>query len=57
MSTSPWTDTLRCPFCGDRLSDPGRGFIDHIDTSGTCRDAFETWRTTVGDDMGGTWSG
>jgi len=57
MSTSPWTDTLRCPFCGDRLSDPGRGFIDHIDTSGTCRDAFETWRNTVGDDMGGTWSG
>lgn len=52
-----WTDTTSCPFCGEHLSDPGAGFIDHVSESPECERGFEAWRTNVGGDMRGGWSG
>jgi len=47
----------RCPFCESELASPGAGFVRHIDESPECRDAFETWRDRVTDDMRGGWAG
>ena len=47
----------RCPFCESELASPGAGFVRHIEESPECRDAFETWRDRVTDDMRGGWAG
>lgn len=47
----------RCPFCGAELASPGAGFIQHVENAPDCRDAFETWRNRVTDDMRGGWAG
>jgi hypothetical protein len=39
------------------LADPGAGFVEHLDDSPVCESGFETWRTSVADDMRGEWSG
>lgn len=52
-----WDDPDFCPFCGERLADPGSGFVDHIETSATCADRFADWRENVVNDIGGEWGG
>lgn len=52
-----WDDPDRCPFCLSELSDPGAGFVAHIEESPVCRSGFETWRSSVAEDMRGEWSG
>jgi hypothetical protein len=52
-----WDDPNRCPFCMTALDDPGAGFVEHLDDSPVCESGFETWRTSVADDMRGEWSG
>ncbi len=47
----------RCPFCGTELASPGAGFMRHVENEPECRDAFETWRDRVTDDMRGGWAG
>jgi len=47
----------RCPFCGAELASPGAGFVRHVEDAPDCRDAFETWRDRVTDDMRGGWAG
>ncbi|MFW6318185.1 MAG: DUF7501 family protein [Halorubrum sp.] len=46
-----------CPFCEVELASPGAGFVRHIDEPPECRDAFETWRDRVTDDMRAGWPG
>ena len=46
-----------CPFCGTDLPSPGAGFIRHIEESGGCHEAFETWRDRVAEDIRGGWAG
>lgn len=50
-------DPGQCPFCGTELASPGAGFMRHVETEPECRDAFETWRDHVTDDMRGGWAG
>ncbi|MFC6614502.1 hypothetical protein ACFQAS_05955 [Halopenitus salinus] len=64
MSTTPsttptpnWSDPNDCPFCGEPLSDPGAGFVDHLAESDACEAGFDDWRENVAGDMGGEWSG
>lgn len=52
-----WEDPNRCPFCRSELDDPGAGFLAHLEESSVCERGFETWRTSVADDMRGEWSG
>ncbi|MFB6308037.1 MAG: hypothetical protein ABEH35_01785 [Haloarculaceae archaeon] len=52
-----WNDPDSCPFCGEQLASPGAGFVDHVAESPDCEAAFGTWRTRVGDDVAGGWSG
>jgi hypothetical protein len=52
-----WDDPSTCPFCGAALSDPGAGFVDHLDESAACTTEFETWREHVAGDIGGEWTG
>ena len=52
-----WDDPNRCPFCRTELTDPGEGFLNHIEDSPVCERGFETWRRTVATDIGGEWSG
>jgi DNA-directed RNA polymerase specialized sigma subunit len=52
-----WDDPERCPFCGATLTDPGVGFVEHIEESETCNLGFEQWRENVAGDVGGEWSG
>ena len=54
---STWEGNETCPFCGDTLSDPGAGFIDHTRVSPYCRGAFDIWRGRVANDIGGEWLG
>ncbi|MFC7075871.1 DUF7501 family protein [Haloarcula halophila] len=56
-TTETWTDPDRCPFCGARLSSPGAGFVDHVQTTPECEDAFGTWRDRVDDDLVRGWTG
>ncbi|WP_435334740.1 DUF7501 family protein [Haloarchaeobius sp. TZWWS8] len=55
--TPTWSDPNTCPFCDAALTDPGAGFIDHLDESDHCDAGFELWRSHVTDDIGGGWSG
>lgn len=58
MSTSAtWNDPNRCPFCGDVLTSPGEGFVDHVEESPECESEFGIWRENVGGDIAGGWSG
>jgi len=52
-----WANPDFCPFCGERLSNPGEGFLDHLDESPACNERFAEWRGHIGGDMGGEWSG
>lgn len=54
-SDSGWDNPDFCPFCGTELSDPGAGFIDHLETSETCRRRFKDWRENVAGDVSGEW--
>lgn len=54
-ATTTWTNTDVCPFCDAELTDPGAGFIDHIDDSEKCETGFEDWKTNVADDVRGGW--
>ncbi|WP_340100092.1 DUF7501 family protein [Salinibaculum salinum] len=56
-STDDWANPDFCPFCGTRLTDPGAGFIDHLDESESCRERFADWREHIADDIGSEWSG
>lgn len=56
-ASTTWADPSTCPFCDAELTDPGAGFIDHIQTSTECQSEFDTWRTNIAGDMGGEWSG
>ena len=53
--TPGWSNPDFCPFCGEGLSDPGVGFIDHLDESSACRERFEEWREYVTEDIGSEW--
>ncbi|NHN49887.1 hypothetical protein G9464_20165 [Halostella sp. JP-L12] len=58
VPTDPtWSDPNTCPFCDGELSDPGAGFIDHLETSDACETSFDLWRDRVTSDIGGEWSG
>lgn len=63
MSTEPsvlpetWNDPEKCPFCLAELSDPGAGFVAHVDESPVCEAGFDTWRERVSGDVSGGWSG
>lgn len=52
-----WTNPVTCPFCGDQLSSPGAGFVDHIERNGDCETEFEHWRSNIASDLAGEWSG
>ncbi|WP_135536918.1 MULTISPECIES: hypothetical protein [Halostella] len=52
-----WSDPNTCPFCDGELSDPGAGFIDHLDASDACETSFDLWKDRVSSDIGGEWSG
>ena len=52
-----WTDPDFCPFCGEKLTDGGGGFIDHIEEAPACEERFESWREGIVDDIDGEWSG
>lgn len=51
------TEPERCPFCGSDIASPGAGFMRHVENEPECRDAFDTWRDRVSDDMRGGWAG
>ena len=55
--SAEWDNPDLCPFCGAALSDGGPGFMDHIETAGTCRERFEGWLEAIRDDMEGEWGG
>ncbi|NGM70944.1 hypothetical protein G6M89_18370 [Natronolimnobius sp. AArcel1] len=55
--TREWTDPVTCPFCGDHLSSPGVGFVDHVNESGACKQEFDHWRENIAGDLAGEWSG
>lgn len=59
MSLAPtsWSDPWTCPFCGSGLTDPGAGFIDHIEEHDDCKSSFEIWRSNLAGDLAGEWSG
>lgn len=52
-----WENPDFCPFCGERLTDPGTGFMDHIEDSDTCHTRFSEWRENISGDMGSEWGG
>lgn len=52
-----WSDPNHCPFCADKLADPGAGFIDHLDENPQCASGFEQWRDRVAGDMMRGWGG
>jgi hypothetical protein len=54
-ATTTWSDNDICPFCSVELTDPGAGFIDHIDDSAECEAGFDEWRTNVAGDVRGGW--
>lgn len=56
-TSTTWADPSTCPFCGDELSDPGAGFVDHIDEQTDCELGFEQWRENIASDLSGEWSG
>lgn len=52
-----WDNPDYCPFCGTELTDPGSGFMDHLEDAQTCRQRFEDWRENIAGDLGDEWSG
>lgn len=56
-ASETWTDPARCPFCAERLSSPGRGFYDHIDSAAECKRRHEQWVERIEGDIRGGWSG
>ena len=54
--SSEWNNPDFCPFCGAELTDPGQGFIDHLDSTPTCKERFEDWRDEIKGDIEGEWS-
>lgn len=52
-----WDNPEICPFCRTELENGGAGFIDHIETSRTCKAGFDRWRGQVADDIKGGWIG
>jgi hypothetical protein len=54
---SCWDDHDRCPFCNMAISDPGSGFIDHLEKHERCSRGFEVWRGAVKNDIAGGWGG
>ena len=57
MTTATWSDPNHCPFCDSELESPGVGFVDHLGDSPDCESDFETWRSRIGGDLRGGWSG
>jgi hypothetical protein len=43
-----------CEFCGVALPDMMLGFMEHLDASPSCKDAWNAWRENVRGEMGGT---
>jgi len=39
------------------ISDPGSGFIDHLEKHERCSRGFEVWRGAVKNDIAGGWGG
>ncbi len=54
--TDRWSNPDFCPFCGAELTDPGQGFLDHVEETDTCNERFEDWRENIRDDSGSEWS-
>lgn len=52
-----WSDPDYCPFCAEELTDPGAGFLDHLDDAPTCNERFTEWLESIRGDIGGEWSG
>ncbi|WP_121822951.1 DUF7501 family protein [Halostella salina] len=57
VAETDWSDPDRCPFCGGALSDPGAGFVDHIEESPDCAERFDQWRDAIAGDVGSEWGG
>ena len=57
MTIATWSDPNHCPFCDSELESPGVGFVDHLGDSPDCESDFETWRSRIGGDLRGGWSG
>ncbi|WP_436900652.1 DUF7501 family protein [Halovenus halobia] len=51
--SEPWTNPDYCPFCAAELTDPGAGFMDHLDEAPTCQRRFDEWLVRIRDDMSG----
>lgn len=56
-ATETWTDLHRCPFCGEYIPSPGKGFMIHISEAAECDADFEMWREHVAEDIQGGWTG
>lgn len=56
-ASETWSDPEQCPFCGESLPSPGKGFMIHLNENPECDGDFETWRSRVTEDIGGGWAG
>lgn len=56
-ASNSWADPNRCPFCGDSIPSPGKGFMLHIGDNPDCDAEFDTWRDRISDDIHAGWSG
>lgn len=56
-ASKSWSDPNKCPFCGERLASPGKGFMIHINENPECDADFEMWRDRVSSDMKAGWAG
>jgi hypothetical protein len=43
IGSAPEGQETQCMFCHAPLPDEGEGFVDHLDESQQCRDAYRAW--------------
>lgn len=53
LGSEPEGDVRDCMFCGQPLSDRGKGFMDHIAKKDDCRQAYEAWLERLDEDRPG----
>jgi hypothetical protein len=51
------SDPHECPFCGEYVASPGKGFMLHVEENPECDADFDAWRDRVADDVPGGWGG